>query len=119
MNGDNCIGHCFYCGQAFLMEKDMNTQHDADKVATMMCSCDEGRPHRREERECEIISTMFPEFPEITIDLLIRIADMIRNEHIFSGTNIKVSQSVSARFKLKDGVVQITRRENKEHQRSI
>lgn len=119
MNGENCIGHCFYCGQAFLMDHDMDSQHDADKAATMMCGCEEGRPHRREEMECEIISTLFPELPEITIDLLIRVADMVRNEHIFGGTNIKVAQNVSARYKLKDGVVQIIRKENKEHKRSI
>jgi len=53
------------------------------------------------------------------VDFLLQMAAMIREEKLYSGTSVKVAQNVTARFKLKDGAVVVTRSEKMEHQSSI
>lgn len=112
-------GQCIYCGQQRILGQDMGSQDAADTEATMTCNCEAGRQARRQARECEIISTMFPELPEVTVDFLLQMAAMIREEQLYSGTSVKVAPNVTARFKLKDGAVVVTRSEKMEHQSSI
>ena len=53
------------------------------------------------------------------MDFLLQMAAMIREEQLYSGTSVKVAPNVTARFKLKDGSVVVTRSEKMEHQSSI
>lgn len=112
-------GQCIYCGQHKILGRDMGSQDAADAEATMTCTCEAGRLARRQAKECQIISGLFPELPEVTIDFLLHMAAMIREEQLYSGTSVKVAPNVTARFKLKDGSVVVTRSEKMEHQSSI
>ena len=112
-------GRCSFCGQQRILEKDMGSQDAADTEATMTCTCEDGYMFRQRARECQIISSLFPELPEVTVDFLLQLADMIREEQLYSGTSVKVAQNGTARFKLKDGAVVVTRSEKMEHQSSI
>ena len=110
---------CSFCGQQRILEHGMDSQDAADEAATMSCTCEDGYLFRQRARECQIISSLFPELPEVTVDFLLQLADMIREEQLYSGTSVKVAQNVTARFKLKDGAVVVTRSEKMEHQSSI
>lgn len=112
-------GRCSCCGQQRILEHGMNNQDAADEAATMSCTCEDGYLFRQRARECQIISGMFPELPEVTVDFLLQMAAMIREEQLYSGTSVKVAQNVTAKFKLKDGSVVVTRSEKMEHQSSI
>ena len=112
-------GHCVYCGQLRILGQDMGSQDAADTEATMTCTCEAGRQARRQAKECQIISGLFPELPEVTVDFLLQMAAMIREKQLYSGTSVKVAPNVTAKFKLKDGSVVVTRSEKMEHQYSI
>lgn len=44
---------------------------------------------------------------------------MVRNDYIKGGTAIKLAENVTAKFKIKDGTVIVTRSEKHEHQHSL
>lgn len=112
-------GRCSFCGQQRILGQDMGSHDAADTEATMTCTCEAGRLARRQAKESQIISGLFPELPEVTVDFLLQMAAMIREEQLYSGTSVKVAPNVTARFKLKDGSVVVTRSEKMEHQSSI
>lgn len=112
-------GHCVYCGQLRILGQDMGSQDAADTEATMTCTCEDGYLFRQRARECQVISSLFPELPEVTVDFLLQMAAMIREEQLYSGTSVKVAPNVTAKFKLRDGSVVVTRSEKMEHQYSI
>lgn len=112
-------GTCKWCGQRHMLDTPAKTQQAADDQAAASCNCYEGNAARLRQQEHDIISAMFADAAEDTIDLLHKIAGMIRCGDIASGTAIKVSSSVTAKFKLKDGAVTVTRAEKLERQHSF
>lgn len=44
---------------------------------------------------------------------------MVRKDYIKGGTAIKLAENVTAKFKVKDGTVIVTRSEKNEHQHSL
>lgn len=44
---------------------------------------------------------------------------MVRNDYIKGGTAIKLAENVTAKFKVKEGTVIVTRSEKREHQHSL
>lgn len=62
---------------------------------------------------------MFREFDDETLRLLEDVADMVRSDYIKGGTAIKLAENVTAKFKVKDGTVIVTRSEKHEHQHSL
>lgn len=112
-------GTCRWCGQRHFVPGPAQTQEEADIQATAGCKCPEGEGERRRSQERDIISAMFAELDEETIGPLYNVAEMLRGGFIGSGTTIKVGENVSAKFKMKDGAVIVTRSEKPEHQHSI
>lgn len=112
-------GACRWCGQWHIIPEPVQTQEEADHQATAGCKCPEGEGERRRAQERDIISAMFAELEEATIGLLYNVAEMLRAGLIGGGTTIKVGENVSAKFKMKDGAVIVTRSEKLEHQHSI
>lgn len=88
-------------------------------VATDKCDCEIGRACRRQREEREIIAGLFAEFEPDTLRLLEATADMVRKDYIKGGTAIKLAENVTAKFKIKDGTVIVTRSEKHEHQHSL
>ena len=112
-------GSCRFCGQLRVLPFAAPTQEAADKYASEKCECLEGQAYRRRQEEAEIISEMFQEFEPDTLRLLGAVADMVRSEYIKGGTAIKLAENVTAKFRLKEGAVIVTRSEKREHQHSI
>lgn len=75
--------------------------------------------NRRQREEREIIAGLFAEFEPDTLRLLEATADMVRKDYIKGGTAIKLAENVTAKFKVKDGTVIVTRSEKHEHQHSL
>ena len=46
-------------------------------------------------------------------------ADMVRNDYIKGGTAIKLAENVTAKFKVKEGTVIVTRAEKHERKHSL
>lgn len=95
------------------------TQEEADQYATDKCDCEIGKACRRQREEGEIIAGLFAEFEPDTLRLLEATADMVRKDYIKGGTAIKLAENVTAKFKVKDGTVIVTRSEKHEHQHSL
>ena len=95
------------------------TQEEADRYATDKCDCEIGKACRRQREEREIIAGLFAEFEPDTLRLLEATADMVRKDYIKGGTAIKLAENVTAKFKIKDGTVIVTRSEKHEHQHSL
>lgn len=112
-------GSCCFCGQLRVLPFAAPTQEEADQYATDKCECEAGKACRRQREEREIIAGLFAEFEPDTLRLLGTIADMVRNDYIKGGTAIKLAENVTAKFKIKDGTVIVTRSEKHEHQHSL
>lgn len=112
-------GTCRFCGQIRILPFAAPTQEDADNYASEKCECSEGKNYRRRKEEGEIIREMFREFDDETMRLLEDVADMVRSDYIKGGTAIKIAENVTAKFKIKDGTVIVTRSEKREHQHSL
>ena len=112
-------GSCCFCGQLRVLPFAAPTQEEADRYATDKCDCEIGRARRRQREEREIIAGLFAEFEPDTLRLLEATADMVRKDYIKGGTAIKLAENVTAKFKVKDGTVIVTRREKHEHQHSL
>lgn len=108
-----------YCGQLRVLPFAAPTQEEADRYATDKCDCEIGRACRRQREEREIIAGLFAEFEPDTLRLLEATADMVRKDYIKGGTAIKLAENVTAKFKIKDGTVIVTRSEKHEHQHSL
>ena len=112
-------GSCCFCGQLRVLPFAAPTQEEADQYATDKCDCEIGKARRRRRGERENIAGLFAEFEPDTLRLLGTIADMVRNDYIKGGTAIKLAENVTAKFKVKDGTVIVTRSEKNEHQHSL
>ena len=112
-------GVCAYCGQTILLAEPATSAEDADEKATAICQCAAGEAARRHLFERDTIESLFPEISARATALLCEVAALVRTEHLKSGTAIKPWDNVTAKFKLKDGVVTITRTEKREHQQSL
>lgn len=112
-------GSCCFCGQLRVLPFAAPTQEEADQYATDKCDCEIGKARRRRREEREIIAGLFAEFEPDTLRLLGTIAGMVRNDYIKGGTAIKLAENVTAKFKVKDGTVIVTRSEKNEHQHSL
>lgn len=112
-------GSCCFCGQLRVLPFAAPTQEEADQYATDKCECEAGKACRRQREEREIIAGLFAEFEPDTLRLLGTIADMVRNDYIKGGTAIKLAENVTAKFKVKEGTVIVTRAEKHERQHSL
>lgn len=112
-------GSCCFCGQLRVLPFAAPTQEEADRYATDKCDCEIGKACRRQREEREIIAGLFAEFEPDTLRLLEATADMVRKDYIKGGTAIKLAENVTAKFKVKDGTVIVTRSEKHEHQHSL
>lgn len=112
-------GSCCFCGQLRVLPFAAPTQEEADQYATDKCDCEIGKACRRQREEREIIAGLFAEFEPDTLRLLEATADMVRKDYIKGGTAIKLAENVTAKFKVKDGTVIVTRSEKHEHQHSL
>ena len=112
-------GSCCFCGQLRVLPFAAPTQEEADRYATDKCDCEIGKACRRQREEREIIAGLFAEFEPDTLRLLEATADMVRKDYIKGGTAIKLAENVTAKFKIKDGTVIVTRSEKHEHQHSL
>ena len=112
-------GSCCFCGQLRVLPFAAPTQEEADRYATDKCECEAGKACRRQREEREIIAGLFAEFEPDTLRLLGTIADMVRNDYIKGGTAIKLAENVTAKFKVKEGTVIVTRAEKHERQHSL
>lgn len=112
-------GVCAYCGQTILLAEPATSAEDADERATALCQCKAGEAARRHIFERDTIESLFPKISARATALLCEVAALVRTEHLKSGTAIKLWENVTAKFKLKDGVVTITRTEKREHQQSL
>lgn len=113
------LGICKCCGQSHTLSRPAATREDADERATQECTCIQGKTVRGQMEERRVLQEIFPDVGEEVQDLLREVARMIREEQIYSGTNIKVAENVVAKFSLKKGVVSIVRAEKVEKSRSI
>ena len=104
-------GSCCFCGQLRVLPFAAPTQEEADQYATDKCDCEIGKACRRQREEREIIAGLFAEFEPDTLRLLEATADMVRKDYIKGGTAIKLAENVTAKFKVKDGTVIVTRSE--------
>ena len=112
-------GSCCFCGQLRVLPFAAPTQEEADRYATDKCDCEIGKACRRQREEREIIAGLFAEFEPDTLRLLEATADMVRKGYIKGGTAIKLAENGTAKFKVKDGTVIVTRSEKHEHQHSL
>ena len=112
-------GVCKCCGQFRIISTPADTQENADKMATLECTCPEGKAVRVQMEEKQVLQEIFPDVGEDVQYLLQEVARMIREKQIYSGTSIKVAENVVAKFSLKKGVVSIVRAEKVEQSRSI
>ncbi len=112
-------GVCKCCGQFRIISTPADTQENADIMATVECTCPEGKAVRGQMEEKQVLQEIFPDVGDEVQDLLREVARMIREEQIYSGTSIKVAENVVAKFSLKKGVVSIVRAEKVEQSRSI
>ena len=112
-------GSCQFCGQLRVLPFAAPTQEEADRYATDKCDCEIGKACRRQREEREIIKGLFSEFEPDTLRLLEATADMVRKDYIKGGTAIKLAENVTAKFKVKEGTVIVTRSEKHEHQHSL
>ena len=112
-------GSCCFCGQIRVLPFAATTQEAADQYATEKCDCEIGKARRRQREEREIIAGLFAEFEPDTLRLLEATADMVRKDYIKGGTAIKLAENVTAKFKVKEGAVIVTRSEKHEHQHSL
>lgn len=112
-------GSCCFCGQLRVLPFAAPTQEEADRYATDKCDCEIGKACRRQREEREIIAGLFAEFEPDPLRLLEATADMVRKDYIKGGTAIKLAENVTAKFKIKDGTVIVTRSEKHEHQHSL
>lgn len=110
-------GSCCFCGQLRVLPFAAPTQEEADRYATDKCDCEIGKACRCQREEREIVAGLFAEFEPDTLRLLEATADMVRKDYIKGGTAIKLAENVTAKFKVKDGTVIVTRSEKHEHQR--
>lgn len=112
-------GHCRFCGQARMLPTAQSDQAAADAQAAELCGCDAGQAVRRRMREKQIIREMFADMDAGAVEALQALADLTRTGVIESGSTIKMAENVTAKLKLKDGVVIILRTEKQEHQHSL
>lgn len=112
-------GHCRFCGQARMLPTAQPDQAAADAQAAELCGCDAGQAVRRRMREKQIIREMFADMDAEAVEALQNLADLTRAGVIESGSIIKMAENVTAKLKLKDGVVIILRTEKQEHQHSL
>lgn len=112
-------GICAYCGQTVLLAEPATSEAKANDQATAACKCPAGDAARRHLFERDTIESLFPEISPRATAMLCEIAELVRTEHLKSGTAVKPWDNVTAKFKLKDGVVTITRTEKREHQQSL
>lgn len=112
-------GVCRFCGQVKYLEHPMPTQEQADEYATKTCGCEPAKAVRRRQSEAETIQDLFAECAPTVLDLLQQVVDLLREGLLASGTSIKLEENITAKFKVKDGAVIITRSEKHQHQTSI
>lgn len=111
-------GVCRFCGQVKYLEHPMPTQEQADEYATKNCGCEPAKAVRRRQSEAETIQDLFAECAPTVLDLLQQVVDLLREGLLASGTSIKLEENITAKFKVKDGAVIITRSEKHQHQTS-
>ena len=89
------------------------------RVCHKTCGCEPAKAVRRRQSEAETIQDLFAECPLTVLDLLQQVVDLLREGLLASGTSIKLEENITAKFKVKDGAVIITRSEKHQHQTSI
>ena len=112
-------GACRFCGQAILLPAPVATLEQAVALATRQCTCKAAQAARYADEEKEIIGELFADdaAPEV-IDLMMTVAELTRKGMLESGSVLKLD-SVTAKIKMKDGVVSILRTQKSEHLRSL
>lgn len=112
-------GACRFCGQQIFLQVPAATLEQAVALATRQCNCKAAQAARYADEEKEIIGELFTDdaAPEV-IDLLLAVAELTRKGRLESGSVLKLD-SVTAKIKMKDGVVSILRTQKSEHQRSL
>ncbi len=112
-------GACQFCGQAIFLQKPADTPEQANALATRQCDCKAAQAARYADEEKKIISELFADdaLPEV-VDLMMTVAELTRGGKLESGSVLKLD-GVTAKVKMKDGVVSILRTQKSEHQRSL
>lgn len=83
------------------------------------CGCEPAKAVRRRQSEAETIQDLFAECAPTVLDLLQQVVDLLCEGLLASGTSIKLEENITAKFKVKDGAVIITRSEKHQNQTSI
>ena len=59
--GNTCYKTCLYCGITSICDTQYNTQQDADKAATLQCSCDDAKRYQQKEKNVDNLNTSLSE----------------------------------------------------------
>lgn len=100
-------GVCQFCGQSIALAAEHDTQEEANKVATLACKCEEGKPFRRMVEEKATAQA-----------LICTLTDAVREGYI-EGATLKLRDGVTAKIKPKDAYVSVSRVEKREHQKTL
>lgn len=111
-------GICHFCGQSIALAAVHDTQEEANKVATLACKCEEGKPFRRMVEEKATIREIFGRDDPNAQELICTLTDAVREGYI-EGATLKVRAGVTAKIKLKDAYVSVSRAEKRERQKTL
>lgn len=111
-------GICHFCGQSIALADEHDTQEEANKVATLACKCEEGKPFRRMVEEKATIREIFGRDDPNAQALICTLTDAVREGYI-EGATLKLRDGVTAKIKPKDAYVSVSRAEKREHQKTL
>ena len=111
-------GVCQFCGQSIALAAEHDTQEEANKVATLACKCEEGKPIRRMVEEKATIREIFGRDDPNAQALICTLTDAVREGYI-EGATLKLRDGVTAKIKPKDAYVSVSRAEKREHQKTL
>lgn len=113
------VGTCEYCGQTHILPSAAESQEQADQQASLLCNCNSGERWRQSMRARVTVEAIFSDMEKEAVDLLLQIVEATRSELIESGSSLKMSKNVTAKVKISNGSVVVSRQDKLERQQSV